>query len=281
MDIGLAIGPIPAWMQLGPVVEIDGLPAREVLGDWSHLAPCDRPPKYMREDSGIHNYVSGFDRSETREPVKQIRPGRHISELKNIHSGACALLFNGPSIADHDLHRIKLPLIGMNRTHSGFKGYSGPQPDYLCVVDWAWLDLPKLRPGIVSHPRVINGSDHREEIGWRVTRHPRMAPFSFDLARDGYAGPVPATTGHLALQVAVWMGFTTLYCLGFDLGGGHFDGTRGSFFFNDAVRYHQRQVARLEERGIKVYVVGSPKSRAPFPHVTFEEMLAMPSEVAA
>lgn len=273
------IGSIPEWLPLGPVIEIDGLPAREVLGTWKHLNECDRPPKYIREDDGVHNCVTGFDRSETRKPIKQNRPGRHVSELRGIHSGACAILFNGPSMAAHDLHGINVPIIGMNRTHQGFvasngRAYDGPQPDYLCIVDWAWFDRPKWRETVLKHPKIINGSDHQAEIGWRVVRHPRMAPFSFDLERDGYAGPIPCTTGHLALQIAVWMGFTELYCLGWDLSGPHFDATAASIHFADAIRYHKRQAVVLKEHGIKVYLCGSPESKLAdtFEHASFEEI---------
>lgn len=269
--VAQAFGPIPGWLPLGPVVEIEGLPAREVLGDWSHLNECDRPPKYIRECESGHNSHLGFDTSETRQPIKQIRPGRPIAELKGRHSGRVAILFNGESLAQHDLHKVKVPIIGINRTHVGFPGYNGPQPDYLCIVDWAYFDKPEWRASVVRHPALINGSDHRADIPcWRATRHPRMAPFSFDLERDGFAGPIPCTTGHLALQVAVYMGFTEIHCLGFDLGGKHFNGSGGSLHYPDAVRYHARQVPLLTERGIRVFTCGSPQSRAPFPHSSFE-----------
>lgn len=261
MTVAQAFGPIPGWLEVGPVVEFEGLPAREVLGDWSHLHEWDRPPKYIRESPYLHNSCAGYDKSETRKPIKQIRPGKPIAELKGIHSGKVAILFNGPSLADHELWRISCPIIGINRTHRGFDGYEGPQPDYLCLVDWYWFDNPKVRDAARSHPAIINGSDHQDNVGWRATRHPRMSPFSFDLERDGYAGPVPATTGHLALQVAAWMGFTEIHCLGWDLGGDHFNGTRGSMHFRDAIRYHKRQAPLLKERGVNVYVCGSSASK--------------------
>jgi hypothetical protein len=261
LEVGQILGVAPAWLPLGPTIEVEGLPAREVLGDWSHLHEVDRPPKYLRDGLYLHNTSTGFDRSEGRLPIKQIRPGKPIAELKGIHSGKVAILFNGGSMQQHDLRKIKVPIIGMNRTHVGYKGYDGPQPDYLCVVDWAWFDRPSWRETILKHPRIINGSDHKEEIGYRATRHPRMAPFSFDLERDGYAGPVPCSTGHLALQLAVYMGFTEIHCLGWDMGGRHFDGTKSSLYYSDAIRYHQRQAVYLRDRGIKVYVCGSPNSK--------------------
>jgi hypothetical protein len=269
-DVVYALNQVPAWLPLGPEIDYEGLPAREVLGDWSHLAECDRPPKYIRKSDG-HNSHVGWDTSETRKAINQTCKGKPISELKGIHSGKVAILFNGETLGHHDLHRIKYPIIGMNRTHVGFPGYNGPQPDYLAIIDWAWLDKPHWRKSILTHPRIVNGSNHKDEIGYRATRHPRMAPFSFDLERDGFAGPVPCSTGHLALQLAVYMGFTELYCIGWDLSGGHFDGTKASLHYAEAIRYHKRQAELLNERGIKVYVCGSPNSKVDFfPHASFE-----------
>lgn len=148
----------------------------------------------------------------------------------------------------------------MNRTHHGWPTYFGPQPDYLCIVDHLWFDHPEWSVGIKSHPNVINGSTHSQPIGYRVARNNRMAPFSLDLARDGYVCPVPCTTGHLALQAAVYMGFTEIHCVGWDMGGPHFDGTHASRFFRDALAYHGRQARFFEEKGIKVFLCGSPES---------------------
>lgn len=269
MTVAQAVGSIPAWLEVGPMVEFEGLPAREVLGDWSHLHEWDRPPKYVREGD-VHSAHLGFDRTEARPAVKQHRPGRPVRELKNIHSGKVAILFNGASLSRHELWRIAYPIIGINRTHRGYPGYEGPQPDYLCLVDWVYFDHPKFNSAL-THPNIINGSDHTADIGWRVVRHPRMAPFSFDLERDGYAGPVPATTGHLALQVAAYMGFTEIHCLGWDMGGAHFNNSPGSNYYPSAIRYHKRQAPLLRERGVNVYVCGSPDSKVEgFEHSDFE-----------
>ncbi len=269
--IGQILGPIPSWLELGPAHDVDGVRVRSVLGDFSRREPCDRPPTYMLDEAALSTRISPFDCSDDREWVKQTLPGRHVSELKGIHSGAVAILFNGSSLADHDLFRIKIPMIGMNRTHKGYAGYRGPQPDYLCIVDWAWLERPSWRSSVVRHPRIINGSSHKDDLGYRVTRCSRMAPFSFDLERDGYVGPIPCSTGHLALQVAAWMGFTELYCLGLDMGGPHFDGTKTSMWCGDANKYHRSQAKLLEARGIRVTICGSPKSACTaFPHSFFE-----------
>ena len=181
-----------------------------------------------------------------------------------------AILFNGPSLAQHDLSKITVPTIGINRTHKGNKNYHGPDPNYLCVIDEVWLRVPEIR----DHPGLVNGSVHKGNHGFRAARSMRTSPFSFDLGFDGYVCAVPCTTGHLALQLAAFLGFTDLYCLGFDLGGKHFDGSPGeSQHFKMAVNLHKKQVPVLKERGINVYVVGSPDSNAPFEHRTFEQFM--------
>lgn len=269
-NIAWILGAIPAWLNLGPVIEIDGRECREVLGDWSHRPECDRPPKYV-----AHGFPYEVVRPDgmgiDRDALPQKLPGKHILGLKGIHSGACAIFFNGPSLAYHDLHAISVPTIGMNRTHLGFAGYKGPQPDYLCAIDEVWIK----DPNVLAHPCLIDGSiSGKDNGGYRVTRHFRASPFSFDLARDGYCCPVPCTTGHLALQLAVYMGFTEIFCLGWDMAGGHFDGTKSSMHFPMARRYHQRQAKLLRDHGIKVWICGSTESAVTgYEHCDFAELL--------
>jgi len=268
MEIAQAVGPLPSWLALGPVIEVGGNSVREVLGFWPGRHACDQLPTHFADGVLPAQLCLSHDRSEDREPIKQDRPGKDISALKGIHSGKVAILFNGPSLAKHDLHKIQVPIIGINRTHEGHPGYNGPQPDYLCVVDDCWARDENVQ----KHPGLINGSQDKKEFGYRATRSFRMAPFSFDLGRDGFVNPVPCSTGHLALQLAAYMGFTEIYCLGFDLGGGHFDGTEGSQHYTLAIMYHRRQVPVLKTRGINVYVCGSPESKAPFDHAPFEDI---------
>lgn len=278
--------PPPSWFELGPAIDVDGTRVRPVLGDFSDLAPHDRPPAYVSDATPLGLAPRIFDTSPTRDAVKCAYKGKDIGELKGIGSGRVAILFNGPSLAYHDLHRIRaagIPIIGMNRTHVGWPGYSGPQPDWLCLIDPCWFDLPRMQSAL-THSAIINGSAHKAEIGYRVVRHPRMSPFSFDLKRDGYVGPIPCTTGYLALQLALWMGFTDLYCLGLDMGGGHFDGTSASLFYPSA-RGHLKRIAKrvAEERpDVRIRVCGSPKSQAEaFEKCSFEDLVgAAQQEVA-
>lgn len=268
------LGALPSWLELGPVQEMDGVPVRAILGDWSHLHECDQPPKFVIDGILPHEPI---DRSDTRPPVPQRLPGKPITHLKGIHSGRVAIFFNGQTLKDHDLHRVRqagIPIIGMNRTHVGFPGYDGPQPDYLCIVDNIWLTKPEVR----AHPALINGGHNADHVGYRAARHFRMRPFSFDLWYDGYAPDTPCTTGSLALQLAVYMGFEEIYCLGLDLGGSHFGGAHGSTdprTYPRANNLHKLQAPLLARRGVSVYVCGSPRSRCTaFPHAPFEALFS-------
>ena len=106
----------------------------------------------------------------------------------------------------------------MNRTIEGYPTYYGPKTDYHVFIDVCWLNKEYVR----DHPGLINASSDMRYLGYRVHKAYRMKPFSFDLDFDG---AVPVTTGFVALQVAAYMGFTEIYCLGLDLQGKHFDGT--------------------------------------------------------
>jgi len=268
-DVAVVIGAVPPWIDLGPAEVRDGVTVRPVLGDWSARAECDRPPAFLIEqDLGSRVIVL----EGPTEPLPQRLPGKHISELKGKHSGRAVLLFNGPSLARHNLFRVRDPLIGMNRTFVGNKGYTGPQPEYLCAIDEVWM----RHPDVLAHPGLINGGVNEVSKGYRVTRSYRGRPFSFDLAHDGYVPLTPGTTGFLALQVAVWMGFTELYCLGLDLRGGHFDGSSGvSQHFSWMNRFYNKVAVSLAERDISVTVCGSPESKCTaFPHSSFEELAA-------
>jgi hypothetical protein len=271
-EVHATVGPIPEWLVLGPSTLVDGYSVQEVLGDWSHLSEWDQPPKYVVDGGLVSRYRAPFDRSETRPDVAQALPGRDIKELKDRHSGKVAIFFNGGSLKNHDLHKVKeagIPIIGINRTHVGREGYDGPDPDYLCAIDIGWIQDPKVR----RHHGLINGSTDKDHVGFRATRSFRMTPFSSDVGRDGFVPFIPGTTGFMALQVAVYMGFTEIWCLGLDLRGKHFDGSHGSLYFAMMKKHFVRMAPKILEHA-KVFVCGSPNSLAPFEHRTFEELFA-------
>ena len=254
----------------------------EIIPDENYwnLNPFKRPPlrvwKMIEEGRRLERDTSP-DRLPIKSPYKD--KGKDIRELLGKHVGPVAILGNGRSLADHDLHAIPCPLIGMNRTYKGYAGYEGPMPDYYVLIDRPWLMKPEVR----NHPFVINCVTAGEGIGYRVVKSHRMKPFSYDLWKDGV---VPVNTGYASLQVAVYLGFNPLYLFGFDFmqdvkqkdykpkENPHFDGTpSGTGMFRQAFFFRQAAES-LKPRGIEVFFVGSPDNGTDcFPHITFEEFL--------
>ena len=263
-------------MASGRVVVTEPRPGwREIVGDFSQLEEHDRPPRFIREGIAVGNRIH-WDKSETRVVLPQAYPGRPLLELAGKHSGERgALLFNGASLASCDLSRIDCAMIGMNRTHVGYETYRGPSPTYLCVIDVCWLN----RPAVLNHPGLLNATSAPKALpnGWRVKKSFRVVPFSFDLHRDG---AVPPTTGHLALQVAVYLGFSEIFLLGMDLGGAHYDGTPSGRNMEAQLTYLTQAAPLIAARGVKVWLCNSPDSlaRELFPHITFDEAFPAPSK---
>lgn len=237
---------------------------RILEGDWSHLSEWDQPPRVIKQ---IIQVELKPDLSDSRPNVRWDFPGKDISELKGKHQGKVAIFFNGRSLASHDLTQIKCPIIGMNRTHHGHPTYFGPQPDYLCIVDTNWLN----KKSVQEHPGLINGSNDPRPYGYRVPKSQRMRPFSFDLKRDG---ALAVTTGMLALQVAAYLGFTDIYCLGLDLHGLHFDETKSGNNMLAQERLCVEAAPLLKQRGINVWVCGSDHSWCKaFPAAPFSQLV--------
>jgi hypothetical protein len=245
-----------------------------------NLNPYKRPPLEVWKQEQAGRRLEQ-DTSSDRLPLctkYTPLPGKDIRELKLKHIGPVAILGNGESLKSHNLYNIPCPTIGMNRTYQGWAGYEGPNTDYYCLIDQTWLWKPEVR----ELPFVINCSLATEPIGYRLVKSVRMSPFSFDLWRDGV---VPVNTGYVALQVAVYLGFSELYLFGFDFMRDdltqkqykgkdypHFDGTpSGTGMFRQA--YHFKQAAeKLKEHNLKAFFVGSPQNGSDaFPHITFEE----------
>lgn len=257
----------------------------EIIATPEFLArnPYKRPPDqiWQRLDQVVGRRLE-HDRSPDRLPIRSHYKdkGLDIRELRGKHVGPVAIFGNGRSLADHNLFKIPCPIIGMNRTYVGYAGYEGPQPDYYVLIDRPWLHKQEVR----DHPFVINCATDSQPIGYRVLKSHRMVPFSYDLWLDGV---VPVNTGYAALQVAVYLGFSSLYLFGFDFmkdvtqkeykpkENPHFDGTpSGTGMFRQA-HYFRQAAESLKEHGIRALFVGSPENGTDcLPHISFEEFLS-------
>lgn len=236
----------------------------EILDDLSHLPEWKRPPKIVWQQIKAGYQVS-HDRTLHRNPLDKIHPGKDIALLKGKHRGKCAVLCNGESLSQWDLHTIKVPTIGMNRTSSRWLGYDGPDPDYYCFIDQTWIAKNNVR-GISS--TLINCSSNPEDIGYRLIKSWRKKPFSLDLARDG---AVPATTGHMALQLAGYLGFTEIYCLGMDFNmKPHFDGTPSGKGMIKQPEFIMESLPILKWAGINLYLCAP--SQVDLPIKSFEDL---------
>lgn len=239
----------------------------KILDDLSHINPFRRPPQEVWQC--IKAGVSlEFNTAPDRPTIPQKSPGKPIDELKGTEKGPVVVMFNGPTLQDHDLSKISCKTIGMNRTIQGYPTYKGPQPDYYTFIDVCWLN----KYYVVSHPKLINCSADIRPLGWRVNRSWRMKPFSLDLFRDG---GVPVTTGFMALQTAVYLGFRQIYCLGLDLrlDSPHFDGTKSGQGMQGEPKAQEQSIPLLMGAGVSVWNVGSPDSISPFPKISFATML--------
>lgn len=93
--------------------------------------------------------------------------------------------------------------------------------------------------------------------------------FSRDVFKDGVVTQLNdvGSVFYASLQVAYTLGYRTIYALGLDLTGPHFDGSPAS----PHVEKQNQLFANIPD-DMKVYVCGSPESRAIFPKVPIEEV---------
>ena len=175
-----------------------------------------------------------------------------------------AILGNGRSLLDHDLSRITVPTIGLNRSWrlhgstyfvcADYRHYceAFDRMKHLFVSGFASAE----KWGVGTRVKALVGGDHWSddlERGW-VLCH-----------TDG-----PGSVLHASLQLAKWLGFQTAYLLGTDFHGPHFDGTEA---YGQMDVYHNKLMAVARQRsGMDLYVCGSPDSRCELPKVGFEEV---------
>lgn len=106
--------------------------------------------------------------------------------------------------------------------------------------------------------------------------------FSFDLTQSGVTG---RTTTYLALQLAVWMGFKTIYLVGLDLcvtnTHTHFYGTKKNFqwmtgkHFVVMQRSFKQAAKSLKDTDVKVYNCSPVSTVTVFPKVNIKEVLCL------
>lgn len=192
-----------------------------------------------------------------------------LSAFRNLHQGEpVAILGNGPTLADHDLARLTCKTIGTNMS---------------------WLKALATYHVAVEHgqagrdPGVYRGLDAMGRLfvaggGWNIGHvmnilnpHHGAPEFSRDI-EDGVVVSMDGcgSVVYVAIQLAAYMGFTPIHLLGVDLYGEHF---HGRWATSEMIERQNELFAHVPE-DVKVYVVGSPESRARFPKLTFEAVAA-------
>lgn len=98
----------------------------------------------------------------------------------------------------------------------------------------------------------------------------KSGTFNRDLANDGVVISLDGigSVAYVALQIAVYMGFSPIYFLGLDLGGPHF---HKEWDVTPIIERQNELFAHVPE--LEVYNVGSPESRCErFPKLEFGEV---------
>jgi hypothetical protein len=135
--------------------------------------------------------------------------------LQNTESGPVALLGNGPSLKLWPLDRLSCPAIGINLSYRWLRS------KYHCFVTGGMVEgliTGKLKGALVFHPsRYLQRyykfpkSFHQNQLV-AIPELVKQKEFCWDLDRGSDA----TFGGIFAIQVALFLGFTELYLLGYD-----------------------------------------------------------------
>jgi len=148
----------------------------------------------------------------------RVQSRQELRRFHNIHRGKrCFIIGNGPSLKQMDLGLLKSEFtFGMNRIYMAFPEMGFATSYYVCmndlVVEQCAADIQSL-----SMPRFISWRGRR----W-VTREPGLNFLYSTYTGPGFtcnmAGRVweSATVTFVALQLAYYMGFSTVYLIGVD-----------------------------------------------------------------
>ena len=190
-----------------------------------------------------------------------------LSRFKDKHKGLpVVILANGASLLKHDLSRLGIMTMTMNRSW-----LCVPWPDYhVCLETKHLRDFPQVYDRLAKEGKLFVAGPW--PLGHCIPiLSERVTKFSRDLesgvvTQIGDVGSV----AYAALQVAAYMGFAPIYFLGLDLSGPHFHGQWETSKRISA----QDSLFRHTPSDVKVYNVGSPESLCTaFPKLTFDQMM--------
>ena len=158
-------------------------------------------------------------------------PTSHLERFKNIHRGEkCFVVGTGPSLKVEDIELLKGQVcFGVNTLFKIFNNTSW-RPDYYCVIDpRTYSNIRKqlcennVCNVFIAQNRMKEGFDEKNSIPFNLEcssfykiglkNHLKTMKFSGDIVRQVYDG---ASVVFAALQIAVYMGFSSIYLLGTD-----------------------------------------------------------------
>lgn len=200
--------------------------------------------------------------------------GQNIQSFKGLHkSKKLFILASGPSLADHDLtildRRITMTL---NRSCLLYK-----HPTYQCAMDQRLFEEYQSE---LKQARYLFTLQNRP---WGVPINLLGSEgFSFDLQTGIYSG---YTVAYFALQVAVYMGFSTIIYLGLDLlhrdGKTHFFGFdfrsihHEDVEFPKMIRMLEQAATHLREKEVRLIQCNEKRSLKGFETMSFQDSIKL------
>lgn len=171
------------------------------------------------------------------------------------------MLANGPSLVNVDIARINLPIMGLNRS---WKVCDSPAYQ-VCLETSHYQAAPEFYERMAREGKLyVAGSS------WKIGKVLAFGggTFSRDVFKEGVVCELNqvGSVFYASLQVAYTLGYRTIYALGLDLGGPHFDGSPASPNVE-----RQNQLFKHVPDDLEVFVAGSPESRAIFEKRSLEE----------
>ena len=208
--------------------------------------------------------------------MNQLDAKKHepIEYFHNLHQGKrLFILASGTSLISLDLAPLHRRLVmGLNRSAKIF-----PDTFYHCVMDQRLFD---------ESPELLKTSRHLFTLKDRPWGTPiellGSEGFSWDLSKGVYSG---YTVSYMALQIAIYLGFTEIFFLGLDLkhGGGNthffgYDFHSHSHEETEFPRMHKMMcygAKILANTDIKVFNCSPISTLDCFPKVSYEYALSL------
>lgn len=202
----------------------------------------------------LRNLYYKFIKSNRYPIYKKSKLDSDLLKYKDLHKGeACFVIGNGPSLTTKDLDRIKekgIPSFAANGIYNLFDKTSW-RPTYMVFQDQQMIDglvnlfgdFSSVCEAIFVRRDVYNQVDEKIRDSGKVIylrlvmniRKDLYYDFSQDLMKCAYDG---CTVTYLMIQLAYFMGFSTIYLIGLDHNFPISFDEKGNVIKNDDVEMH-------------------------------------------